>query len=214
MYKREFHFSRKLDQLSVFHVSMRKLKVDVGVFDYTYNGIESSVIFNTKTSPWRLVFMKNGVGDVLTIDINNGYKFTIDSYDKYNKFRAYFEIGGTAGTFKITDFFNKLNDDIPSEYVLTRRNRQVIYEAGNYSKRGEDGIYPAYFMNWPEIHAKNPKLDPKKHHATKINHDKTKQLFPELYEEIKGLDISVVYKNAQTEKTKKFQDKYKITGLD
>lgn len=57
---------------------MRKTKVQIGAFEYTYNGIVSDVIFYTKDSePWKFIFIKRDHGDMLSTTIKKGYRFTI-----------------------------------------------------------------------------------------------------------------------------------------
>ena len=59
----EFYYSGSIKVLKNFYLSMRKINVQVGTFEYTYNGIVSDVIFDTRDSElWKLVFIKRGHG--------------------------------------------------------------------------------------------------------------------------------------------------------
>lgn len=60
--------------------------MQIGTFEYKYNGIVSDVIFDTRDSElWKLVFIKRGHGDMLSIPIKKGYRFTIDGNEKIQR---------------------------------------------------------------------------------------------------------------------------------
>lgn len=62
----EFSYSGSIDALKMFYLSMRKINVQIGAFEYTYNGVISDVIFDTRGSKcWQLLFIKRGNGDAL-----------------------------------------------------------------------------------------------------------------------------------------------------
>ena len=83
-----FYYSGNIEKLKTFYLFMRKINVQIGTFEYTYNGIVSDVIFDTRDSElWKLVFIKRGHGDMLSIPIKKGYRFTIDGNEKYRLFR-------------------------------------------------------------------------------------------------------------------------------
>ncbi len=130
--------------------------------------------------------------DVLEIQIQQGYRFTIEVSMAYNQFKEYFGIGGGKGEFSIKDFVSHLSGQVPLEYRISDEKRKTILR---YDKLDceSDGIYPIGLTNWEVVHAKNPKLPNDKYHRTAKNIAKTKELYPEIYEATKNLDITIIY---------------------
>lgn len=46
----EFYYSGSIEALKTFYSSMRKINVQIGTFEYIYNGIVSDAIFDTRDS--------------------------------------------------------------------------------------------------------------------------------------------------------------------
>ncbi len=196
-----FLFSGRIERLSLFYNSMRKLGVQIGTFGHRYNDIVSDVLFDTRDmQQWNLVFIKHGNGETLFIPLNKGYRFTIDGNENYQKFITYFKIEGGKGHFSIKDFMTHFNTQVPLEYKLTDKNRKIII---GYDKldSDSDGIYPIGLTNWEVVHAKNPNLPNNKYHRTSKNLLKTKELYPSIYQAIREMDITIIYGTAPGEKT-------------
>lgn len=187
----EFYYSKYIEELKSLISSMRGISVDIATFDHLYNGIDSMVIFDTRET-WKLIFIKRGYGNTLEIPVEKGYKFTIDGNANYKKFREYFHIGGAKGEFSINEFVSHFRSIIPERYVLNDEKRLNIlrYDKIDYES---EGIYPIKTINWEEVHAKSPKLDPAKYHRTQKNLEKTKQLYPHIYRATKNMDMTIVY---------------------
>ena len=184
---------------------MRKINVQIGTFEYTYNEIVSDVIFDTRDSElWKLVFIKRGHGDMLSIPIKKGYRFTIEGNEKYKEFAEYFDIGRGKGQFSIKDFVNHLNNKIPFEYGLSDNARRTILKYDRIDT-DSDGIFPIGIKNWEVIHAKNPMLPKDKYHRTNKNLSKTRQLYPSIYLATKDMDITIIYGMVTGEKTEKMK---------
>lgn len=188
-----YSYSGVVDGLKEFFSSMRKLNVEIGTFEHTYNGIVSDAIFDTRdTTGWQLTFIKRIDGAVLRIPIQLGYRFSINGNEEYAAFRTYFEIGAVKGQFSIKDFVNHLNQQIPSEYRLNDYRRMSILRYDRLDNDSE-GIYPIGVTNWEVAHAKNPGLPKDKYHRTSKNLDKTKELYPKIYMATKDMDITIIY---------------------
>ena len=201
----EFYYSGSIKVLKNFYLSMRKINVQVGTFEYTYNGIVSDVIFDTRDFElWKLVFIKRGHGDMLSIPIKKGYRFTIEGNEKYKEFADYFDIGRGKGKFSIKDFINHLNNKIPFEYGLSDNVRRTILKYDRIDT-DSDGIFPIGIKNWEVIHAKNPMLSKDKYHRTNKNLSKTRQLYPSIYLATKDMDITIIYGMVPGEKTEKIK---------
>lgn len=155
---------------------MRRLEITIGSFEHNYNNIESSVIFDTRsTDSWKLVFIKKIKGTILDLPLEKGLRFTINSDEKYWEFINYFNVGGRRGEFSLNDFITDLCRQVPLKYVITDNSRKVILKYDNLDSKSE-GIYPIRIVNWPKIHAKNPALPSDKFHRSPENLAKTKEL--------------------------------------
>lgn len=201
----EFYYNSSIKALKNFYLSMRKINVQIGTFEYTYNEIVSDVIFDTRDSDlWKLVFIKRGNGDMLSIPIKKGYRFTIKGNEKYKEFADYFDIGRGKGQFSIKDFVNHLNNKIPFEYGLSDNVRITILKYDGIDT-DSDGIFPIGIKNWEVIHAKNPMISKDKYHRTNKNLSKTRQLYPSIYLATKDMDITIIYGTIPGEKTEKLK---------
>ena len=198
-------YSYKMNSICVFFKSMVDLGVSIATFDYDYNDIYSHVIFDTTTDEWRLVFIQHQVGNVLELPIARGYKIEIRSFEKYSELRHYFNICGNSGSFKLSDFLSHFNNKIPTEYLLDDNKRKTII---SYNKMDNcsSGIYPIGTINWAVVHAKNPQMDPNKHHRSEDNLRKTRELYPNIYNQIKTMDISIKYGDIPNERTESIKD--------
>ena len=201
-----FYYSGRIEGLKSFYLSMIKINVQIGTFEYKYNGVVSDVIFDTRDLKlWKLCFIKRGSGDTLLIPINKGYLFTIDGNEKYREFVDYFEIGRGKGQFSIKKFVNHLSNKIPSKYILSDGLRNIILKYDKIDSNS-DGIFPIGITNWEVVHAKNPNLPKDKYHRTNKNLSKTRQLYPKIYSAIKDMDITIIYGTVAGEKTEKMKN--------
>lgn len=169
-----YSYSGVVDGLKEFYLSMRKLNVEIGTFEHTYNSVVSDAIFDTRDSAgWQLTFIKRIDGAVLRIPIQLGYRFSINGNEEYAAFRTYFEIGAEKGKFSIKDFVKHLNQQIPSEYRLTDNKRTSILRYDRLDNDSE-GIYPIGITNWEVAHAKNVSVfQLNKYHNLVWNHLKS-----------------------------------------
>jgi hypothetical protein len=203
----EYSYSGVVEGLKSLYSSMRRINVEIGTFEHGYNAILSDVIFDTRCSDgWKLIFIKRIDGSVLEIEIHRGYRFTIEGNIAYNQFREYFGIGGSKGVFSIKEFIGHLSVQVPSEYLISDEKRKSILRYDRLDNES-DGIYPIGITNWEIVHAKNNKLPEDKYHRTSKNLAKTKELYPDIYEAIKNLDITIIYGTEPGEKTSKIKSK-------
>lgn len=189
-----FNYTRYLPQLETFHHSMLHIGrgVEIGTFDFTYNNIFSHVIFDTRND-WKLVFLHHGTGDILRIPVIPRYRFQIASDEKYREFLDYFQIKNRGkGQFSISAFINNMTQHIPERYVLNNQSRLAIERYDPIDRRNP-GIYPIGIINWEENHALHPEWPDGLYHRSDENLEKTKQYWPEIYEVIVDMDISVRY---------------------
>ena len=201
----EFSYHGYINGLKIFYNSMRKLNVTIGTFDHNYNNINSSVIFDTRDQTgWKLIFMKKIHGAILSFPIQKGYKFTIEGNDAYKNLKSYFNIKGGKGEFKISEFIKHFDMQIPQTYTLDDKKRKTILK---YDKIDEsDGIYPIGTLNWEEINIKRLILGKKSKNRDPKNLDKTKNLYPRIYEATKDMNISIRYGSNKKKISPIFQD--------
>lgn len=203
----EYSYSGVVGGLKEFYSSMRNINVEIGTFKHEYNTVLSDVIFDTRSSDgWKLIFIKRIDGNVLEIQIQRGYRFTIEGNMAYNQFREYFGIGSGKGEFSIKDFVRHLSEQVPLEYRISNEKRKTILRYDKLDNES-DGIYPIGLTNWEVVHAKNPKLPNDKYHRTAKNLAKTKELYPEIYGATKNLDITIIYGVEPSEKTDDIKSK-------
>ncbi|MCH3964533.1 MAG: hypothetical protein LKE46_09680 [Clostridium sp.] len=80
-----YSYSGVVEGLKEFYSSMRNINVEIGTFKHKYNTVLSDVILDTRSSDgWKLIFIKRIDGDVLEIQIQRGYRFTIEGNMAYN----------------------------------------------------------------------------------------------------------------------------------
>ncbi|WP_308723136.1 DUF6037 family protein [Paenibacillus polysaccharolyticus] len=200
-----YSYSSMVNGLKTFYGSMRQLNVEIGTFEHKYNNVISDTIFDTRDSGgWKLTFIKRASGSVLCVSIQKGYRFSINGNTEYNDFINYFGIGNGKGQFSIKEFVNNLDEQVPNEYILSDEKRRAII---NYNKldNESDGIYPIGIKNWEVIHAKNPKLPKDKFHRSPKNLLKTKELYPDIYNATKDMDITIMYGTDSGENTEKIK---------
>ena len=204
-----YYFERSLVSLKGFHKSMKLLNVEIATFDHQYNGVLSHVILDIRTSPWNLVFIKHIIGDTLTIPIHPGYLFVISGDASYRRFLNYFGIQqSTAGSFHISSFIKDLEPQVPSSYTINHKARCAVYQYTRSSK--DDGMYPIGLLNWDVFHAENPQISKDLYHRSDANLMKTKNLYPEIYEAIKTMDMSVKYGKQPTVYTEELFNKFHV----
>lgn len=201
----DFTYSRFFPNLVQFYNSMKEMGVLVGTFDHSYNSIISDVIFDTRTEPYKLIFLKRGKGCVYKTEMENHFSFSIKGSAAYYELLDYFEIGKSdrgKGKFHISQLSDSIHNQTPQRYHLTDRKREVV---ATYMPQGknERGIYPIGLINWYKFHAEHPDVDPKKYHRQTENLEYTRQLYPALYETTRTLDISIKYGGQKNEKTEK-----------
>ncbi|WP_438492084.1 DUF6037 family protein [Paenibacillus sp. IHBB 3054] len=200
-----YSYSGMVDGLKTFYSSMRQLNVEIGTFEHKYNNVISDAIFDTRDSGgWKLTFIKRASGNVLCVPIQKGYRFSITGNAEYNALIEYFGIGSGKGQFSIKDFVDYLDKQIPTEYRLSDNKRKAILKYNKLDNES-DGIYPIGIKNWEVIHAKNPELPEDKYHRTPKNLLKTKELYPDIYNATKDMDITIMYGTDSGENTEKIK---------
>ena len=165
------------------------------VFDYTYNGIEFSVLFDIGSKPYfRIIFIKKRTELFLILDIKNGYYLDAFLGDKLDILKRMLEIHGGRVEFSTNVFFSKFNEKIPS--TISRKELKLITISKIYKCEESEKVYIKYLQPWDEYPWLKKNVSPE-------NREKTRVLYPEIYENIKEKNVSVFYTDRPKESTRK-----------
>lgn len=158
------------------------------IFNYTHNRIELEIMFDINPKPFRLLIIRKHSNKTLLLDILNGFKLDMFlSKEKYQMLLDILDIkSGGVTPFSTKKFFEELNSAIPSQvvqYNLNNNLRHIISQVNNFDET--DLVYIKRLTDWTKIKSNK--------HVTEKNRDKTKYLYPDVFETIKDKNISVVY---------------------
>ncbi|MCJ1989095.1 DUF6037 family protein [Lactococcus carnosus] len=193
-----------LKHLRLLHQEMKLVPVTASTFDFEYNKISCSCIFEANyLNGFSITFLKKLSGEDLELPVRKGY--IMDSYienqELYFKFWRYFNLKASSGDFSMTSFYQSLNQYIPKTFNIRQNyNRALLVKQYNVEKK--DRPYFLGFKNWKVIKAKNPET---KGTRSEENLDKTKLLYPLIYEATKNHDISVRYTDRNIQKDVDFK---------
>ena len=176
-------------ELAPLHKSMKKFGATVDSFEFVFDGVRSSALFFTNSTPFRVVFYKHGSGQRLELNVLRGYKLEFPQ-SMEEEIASFFEIpkGGRRGRLFVR-IASALGEQAPCEWrPLDKETRRRV--ASECDNKDEDKIYFCGLRVWPAINAQSKG---KVFHRTEKNLKKVKLLDPLIYEDIKDLDISVCY---------------------
>lgn len=182
----------KLKRLQSFHNSMRLYKTSVGTFDFEFNKVQCACLFEADYKKgFSITFFKKITAENISLPILPGYNIStyIKPRELFIDFWSFFGFEKGNGTSHMTNFFKTFEATIPTTFSPKKNiKREVIVKKYNLEER--DKPYFQGFVNW-SIH--NAKYPDKPRHRNPENLEKTKLLYPEIYEAIKEHDISVRY---------------------
>lgn len=177
----------KLSNLYNWYSAIKNNKLTYNVYDCHYNHVSLTLLFDIGHIPFILSIIKRNTAEVITFPILNGFNIeTSLSLENYNLLRKILNIPiGKNSTFSTNSFFSELNATFPTSLSKSERLEynilNKIYNFEESDKYEFDGL-----IDWSNSNSG-------KHH-TKKNHEKTRILYPEVYDKIKDKDISVRYK--------------------
>lgn len=179
----------KLNGLEILYKDMRGRGKDYAIFDYNHSiKIKLIILFDIKTNPFSLLLIKKHSTQTLLLDIQRGFMLdTLLPPEQYKCLLQILEIKpGITKSFSTKEFFQKLNSKIPTyihSYILDDKTRIAISCSKNFEEK--DKIFICGYIDWDEI--KNGKT------YTQANREKTRILYPDVYEKIKDKNISIKY---------------------
>lgn len=170
--------------LDDLHTDILKHNKTYDVFDYTHNKIEFSVMFDVGSNPFKLVFVKKKTSLYLILDVSDDYQINTYLGDKLQVLKDMLELKRGKTPFSTNKFFEEFNKKIPKHVQNRAISRTVLCNAYKCEEKEKTNIQK--LMDWDDY----PHLNK---HASPENHEKTRLLYPEIYEQIKGKNISVFY---------------------
>ena len=170
--------------LTDLHTDILKHNRTYDVFDYSHNGIQFSVMFDVGSIPYNLIFIKKRSTQYLILDVTTKYQLNTFLGEKLQILKNMLELKNGKVKFSTNHFFGEFNENIPH----TIQNKEISKSriSSLYHCEESDKIYVRELRDWD----KYPELGK---HATKENKEKTRLLYPEIYEKIKDKNISVFY---------------------
>jgi hypothetical protein len=178
----------KLNNLAKIHSDIRNRNQTYGIFEYCTNGKKFDVFFDVAPTPYKLGFLLTGSKLHLWLDINKGYILNERllseqyhnlcimlglKYDPNNKFSPF-------------AFFNQFNQVIPNFIVpITSSKKNTVILNFFPDIEETEKLYYKGSIEWDKLNNGR--------HKTQKNSDKTRLLYPEIYERIKNRNISIIY---------------------
>lgn len=194
----------KLENLQLFHSGMKQLGVSIATFDFKYKQTVFACLFEANYEEgFSLTFFKPISGETLLIPILPGYLVNtfIEDHNLYTYFWNFFQLEVKNGGFTMQSFFEHLNQAIPPKFNINKNlNRPLI--SRKYDTEDKERPYFLGFINWQMLRAKNPEV---KGSRSETNLEKTKLLYPQIYQAIKDYDISVRYTDIDNPNAQSFQ---------
>lgn len=177
----------ELSGLKPLYKSIRQKDETYAFFYFKKNGVVFHVFFDIKTTPekkyYSLGFMVPGTQFNLWIDVINGFR--INTYiDNLDELREVLGLKKNQGnSFSTNAFFEEFNQNIPSESI--KPPKKILHEIAikRYFIEESEKIYYLTFKRLPAGQHRSPE-----------NTEKTRILFPKIYERIKNrTNISICY---------------------
>lgn len=177
----------KLTNLYEWYKDIKNENLTYNVFDCNYNHIELSFLFDIGTSPFMLALIKKQSGEVISFNILKGFLIETNlPREQYYLLRKILNIPDKGESpFSTNSFFEEINNKFPNKIVKeTHISPFILNKIYNFEE--SDKVEYDGLIDWSISNCG-------KHHTAK-NHEKTRILYPDIYDTIKNKDISVRYK--------------------
>lgn len=171
-----------LTGLKPLYYSIKQNKYTYALFDFHKNGVEFHIFFDIEPSPFRLGFIAKGTNFDFWVDVLPGFK--VDPF--IPKFKELIKILNLKfdpnNKFSTISFFEEFNSKIPHEFKKPKPKDLLFIASSNLNIEEKNKIYYKTYATW------------KTRNRSKENSDKTRYLFPLIYERIKSRkNISISY---------------------
>ncbi len=174
----------ELTRLKQLYISIKDNKYTYALFKFQKNDVIFDVLFDIGVIPFKLGFiLKNGNFD-LWINVTN--EFSVNPIIENNKYKELVKLLGLRydpnNIFSPYAFFQEFNSKIPKYFTKPDEHTIILISFYNYDIEENDKIYFKQFITW------------KTQFRTEKNTEKTRLLFPEIFDRIKDRkNISVCY---------------------
>lgn len=177
----------KLTNLSGWYKAIKNQNLTYNVYECKYNHIDFSILFDIGKTPFILSLIKRQTGEVITFNILQGFLIETNlPHDQYYLLRKILNIPDRGESpFSTNKFFEEINEKFPNT-ILKEINIPVLILNRIYNFEESDKVEYDGLIDWSTSKCG-------RHHTLK-NHEKTRILYPYIYERIKNKDISVRYK--------------------
>lgn len=179
----------EIRELSRIVTEIHKNDDTLGIFDFSINKREFKIYFDIGVSPYILGFLLRRSDFQLWFDVHTGYNINTFLGDKYGELcdvlgLEYDKLNPFSPKIFFEEFKRQIPDHLPN--ISTEERRNVILKA---NPNIEEGNKPYYYgeKNWNLPHNKG------KGNRSPENLEKTRKLYPKLYERTKNHNISILY---------------------
>lgn len=176
----------KLTGLKPLYISIKRNNLTYGIFKYQVNKVSFEIFFDISTIPYQLGFIQRQSTFQLWIEIKNGFEVTpyIDENSYKNLIKILNLKFNPENHFSIKKFFEEFNTKIPNTYISASNELLYFVSKYRYNIEEPDKLFFKDFKPWSS------------RKRTKKNTEKTRLLFPLIYNRIKNIpNISVAYTN-------------------
>lgn len=104
---------------------MKQNNLNFQSLPFEYNNVICKVLFITDSAPFKLVFVKVGSVDSLTLSVVNSFKAVI-TQDKFNEMRDFFLVSGSYGSWQFMSLIKKLDSELPTTAKLPNQSERKL----------------------------------------------------------------------------------------
>lgn len=186
-----------LTNLKMIYSQITRLNMTFCIFPFQKNKVKFDVYFDIKDSPFKLGFIAKNTNLSIWFDIQRG--FIIDcrlSKEQYYLLCKILNLkkASEENPFSTSAFFDEFNNAIPNKLQPLELYRDTIIHVAinKYSIEEPDKLYYYGKIDWdlPQNIGKGRRSNE--------NLEKTRILYPEIYEIIKDKNISIKYTKDQS----------------
>ncbi len=177
----------KLTRIGQLYRSLKEAEETYFIFPFCKNEVTFEVLFDIFKSPFELHFLQRDNNFSFRINVEKGFiiNTTIEKSIYSNLCRVLNLKYDPLNKFTPSAFFEEFNDKIPLYSTRQKRkNELLVYYVSDIE--GSDKLLFDGFLEWEKL--KNGKK------VSIKNLEKTRILYPELYEKCKRENISIRYK--------------------
>ena len=176
----------KLNRIEQIYRGLKNDNETYYIFDYSKNSIIFNILFDIYYSPFKLHFLVVEDNFSFVIDINKGFIIST-SLNKEDYIRLCRVLGlkyDEDNPFSPKIFFEDFNKNIPP-YSRREYKKRELYKFYYNNIEEPDKIYYKGILAWNKINNGR--------NVTQKNLEKTRILYPELYEFCKRENVSIIY---------------------